>query len=97
MDLISWKRLNSCSSFLFYFPMFVFSDIKGSLSIVSSARGFQANIHIARVPLCRFVFWCRQFIYRQFNIGSGSRVKDPEPNHDKYRNGSGRRVYHDRR
>ena len=32
MDLISWKRLNSCSSFLFYFPMFVFSDIKGSLS-----------------------------------------------------------------
>ena len=31
MDLISWKRLNSCSSFLFYFPMFVFSDIKGSL------------------------------------------------------------------
>ena len=37
MDLISWKRLNNCSVFLFYFPMFVFSDIKG-LSFSFSVR-----------------------------------------------------------
>ena len=44
MDLISWKRLNSCSSFLFYFPMFVFSDIKGSL--LKSARLSTNNFEV---------------------------------------------------